>query len=94
MTSTARYDGRWLPGGPVPLATGGWYVGTPFASVSPALVLAARRGFVEAYVIKGLGWFENEQAATDFFDDRVEEDHWSRKAYEDYAAMDPHKADK
>lgn len=89
MTYQWRYDGGYVP----PRETTPIRIYPINDPVTPALVLAARRGFVEAYVIKGFGWFESEQAATDFFDDRAHKGHWSDQAYRDYAAMDPRKED-
>lgn len=63
--------------------------------VTPALVLAARRGFVESFVVRGFGTFQDDDAerAAEFFDDRAAKDHWTSAAYRDYAAMDPWKRD-
>lgn len=58
--------------------------------VTPAMVLAARRGFVQAFTTRGSGWFQgNEpQRAEDFFDAQADEGHWSQGFYLYYAKLD------
>lgn len=64
-------------------------------AVTPATVLAARRGFLESFVHKGFGTFEGNdvQRAEDFFDDQANKGHWSNEFYRRYAQMDPWKED-
>lgn len=79
----------WNPTGASGFATGG-YISAPPAPVTPAMVLAARRGFVQAFTTRGSGWFQgNEpQRAEDFFDAMADEGHWSSEFYRHYAKMD------
>lgn len=60
-------------------------------SVSPALVLAARRGFVYCYVEGGKGMFQDDdvQRAEDFFDDQADNGAWTDEFYKGYAKSDP-----
>lgn len=78
-----------------PLAAGGYVIENYICPVKPALVLAARRGFVQSYVVGGFGTFQDDdvERAEDFFDSLVDKGYWSDAAYRDYAEMDPWKDD-
>lgn len=66
------------------------------SDITPALVLAARRGFAYCYVDSGKGTFQDDEfdLAENFFDDQADDGHWSDEFYRRYAAMDPWTRDK
>lgn len=66
------------------------------SAITPALVLAARRGFTHAYVGVGKGTFQDDEydRAENFFDDQADDGNWSDGFYRAYADLDPWRQDK